>query len=59
MVAIKSDGSLGPLAADRVTADDREPEVGEEGDCCFEVANGNTDVLKFDGNALKLPRRTD
>ena len=59
VVAVKSDGRVGPLAADRVTADDREPEVGEKGDCCFEVANGDTDVLKFDGHALKLPSRTD
>ncbi|MCY1216686.1 hypothetical protein D9M72_285700 [compost metagenome] len=59
VVAIQPDGSIGPLAADRVAPDDREPKVGEKGDCCFEVANGDTDVLKFDGHALKLPKRTD
>jgi hypothetical protein len=59
MVSIKSDGSVGPLPADRVTAHDRKTEIGEKGDCCFEVANGDTYVLKFDGHALKLPSRTD
>jgi len=49
VVAIKADGSVGPFATDRVTADDRETEVGEKGDRCFEVANGDADVLKFDG----------
>ncbi|MCW2688578.1 MAG: Multi-sensor signal transduction histidine, partial [Mycobacterium sp.] len=50
--AIKADGSVGPLTTDRVTADDRESEVGEKGDRRFEVANGDADVLKFDGHAL-------
>lgn len=56
VVAIKADGSVGPLAADRVTADDRKTEISEKGDCCFEVANGDTDVLKFDGHALKATK---
>jgi hypothetical protein len=52
VVAIKADGSVGPFATDRVTADDRETEVGEKCNRCFEVANGDADVLKFDGHAL-------
>src|SRR5882757_4982523 len=51
VIAIKADGSVGPLTTDRVTAEDREAEVGEKGDRCFEVANGDADVLKFDGHA--------
>lgn len=58
VVAIKSDRSIGPLAADRVTADNRKTEICEKSDCCFEVPNCNADVLKFDGHALKLPRPT-
>jgi hypothetical protein len=46
VVAIKADGSVGPLTTDRVTADDRETEVCEKGDRRFEVANGNADVLR-------------
>ncbi|GGW65537.1 hypothetical protein GCM10010340_49850 [Streptomyces griseoloalbus] len=52
VIAIKADGSVGPVTTDRVTADDREAEVGEKGDRCFEVANGDADVLEFDGHAL-------
>jgi hypothetical protein len=52
VVAIKADGSVGPLTTDRVTADDRETEVCEKRDRCFEVANGDADVLKFDGHEL-------
>jgi hypothetical protein len=52
VIAIKADGGVGPLTTDRVTADDREAEVGEKGDRCFEIANGDADVLKFDGRAL-------
>ena len=59
VVAVEADCGVGPLTADRVTADDRKTEIGEKGDCCFEVANSDTNVLKFDGHALKLPRRTD
>lgn len=52
VVAIKADRSVGPFTTDRVTADDRETEVGEEGDRRFEVANGDADVLKSDAHAL-------
>ncbi len=57
VIAIKADGSVGPLTTDRVAADDRETEVGEKGDRCFEVANGDPDVLKFDGHALHATER--
>ena len=41
------------VAVDQVgfTAHDGETEVGEEGDRCFEVADGDADVLKSDGHA--------
>jgi hypothetical protein len=52
MVAVETDGGVGPLAADRVAAEDDQTEVGKEGDRGFEVADGDTDVLKFDGQAL-------
>jgi hypothetical protein len=50
VVAIEADGGVGPRTGDGVTADDRETEIGEEGDRLLEVANGDADVLKFDGN---------
>ncbi|WP_236809494.1 hypothetical protein [Arthrobacter sp. FW305-BF8] len=56
MVSIKSNGSIGPLAADRVPADDGKTEIGEKGDCCFHVANSDTNILKFDGHALKATK---
>ncbi len=51
VVAVEADGGVGPLAADRVTAEDGQTEVGEEGDRRFEVADGDADVLEFDGHA--------
>src|SRR3978361_112668 len=51
VVAIKADGSVGPPATDRVAADDRETEVGEKGERRREVADGDADVLEFDGHA--------
>src|SRR5512145_2630168 len=51
VVAVEADGRVGPLSAYRVTAEDGEPEVGEEGDRRFEVADGDPDVLEFDGHA--------
>ena len=52
VVAVEADGGVGPLAADRVTAEDGQAEVGEEGDRRFEVADGDADVLELDGHAL-------
>ena len=52
VVAVEADGSVGPLATDRVTAKDGQTEVGEEGDRRFEVAHGDADVLEFDGHPL-------
>ena len=51
VVAVEADGGVGPLSTDRVTAEDGQPEVGEEGDRRFEVADGDADVLQFDGHA--------
>jgi hypothetical protein len=42
--------------ADRVTADDRKTEIREKSDCCFDVANSDTHILKFDGHALKATK---
>src|SRR5205809_7262156 len=53
VVAIKADGGVSPLTTHCVTADDRETEVGEKGDRCFDVANRDTDVLKSDGHAFQ------
>src|SRR6516225_1458659 len=41
VVAVEADGGVGPLSADRVAAEDGQPEVGEEGDRRFEVADGD------------------
>src|SRR3954453_11475938 len=51
MVAVEADGRVRPLAADRVPAQDGQPEVGEEGDRRFEVTNGDADVLELDRHA--------
>jgi hypothetical protein len=56
VVSVKSDGSIGPLAADGVTADDCKTEIREKSDCCFDVANSDTHILKFDGHALKATK---
>jgi hypothetical protein len=52
VVAIEADGSVGPLATNRVTPENGQTEVGEEGDRRFKVADGDADVLEFDGHAL-------
>jgi hypothetical protein len=57
VVAVEADGGVGPLSADRVTAEDGQPEVGKEGDRRFEVADGDADVLEFDGHRCTLPSR--
>jgi hypothetical protein len=49
VVALEADGGVGPLATDRVTAEHGQPEVSKEGDRRFEIADGDADVLKFDG----------
>jgi hypothetical protein len=56
VVSIQSDGSICPLAADRVAADECKTEIGEKGDCCFDIANSDTHILKFDGHALKATK---
>ena len=60
VVAVEAYGGVAPLSTDRVTAEDGEPEVDEEGDRRFEVADGDTDVLKLDGHgshATNIPNR--
>src|SRR4051794_8290795 len=52
VVAVQADGGVGPLPADRVTAKDGQPEIGEEGDRRLEVADGDADVLQRDGHGL-------
>jgi hypothetical protein len=52
VVAVQTDGGVGPLSTDGVTAKDGQTEVSEEGDRRFEVADGDADVLEFDGHAL-------
>ena len=56
VVAIESDRSVGPLATDRIPADDGESEVSEKGDRCLEVANSDANVLQFDGHALHVTK---
>src|SRR5204862_5541360 len=36
------------------TAEDGQPEVSEEGDRRFDVADGDADVLEFDGHAVHV-----
>jgi hypothetical protein len=57
VVAVEADGGVGPLAADRVAAQEGEAEVGEEGDRRIEVADCDADVLELDGHACTLPSR--
>ncbi len=52
VVAVEADGGVGPLSTDRVTAENGQTEVSEEGDRRFEVADGDADVLELDGHAL-------
>jgi hypothetical protein len=42
-----------------VTAEDGETEVGEEDDRLFEVADGDADVLEFDGHAPHVTEEGD
>src|SRR5690606_14645479 len=50
----------GPLTADRVTAQDGQPQVGEEGDRRLEGSDRDPDVLQRDGHAVQgsEPRRS-
>jgi hypothetical protein len=54
VVAVEADRGVGPLSADRVTAEDGQTEIGEEGDRGFEITDGDPDVLEFDGHALHV-----
>src|ERR1700704_2374176 len=59
VIAIKADGSVGPLTTDRVTGDAREGEVGEKGDRCLEVANGMPTFSSLMAMRCMLPSRVD
>lgn len=50
VVPVQADGGVSPLAADRVPAKNRESEVGEEGNRCFEVADCDPYVLESNGH---------
>ena len=52
VVTVETDSGVGPVSTDRVTAEDGQAEVGEEGDRRFKVAHGDADVFKFDRHAL-------
>src|SRR3954454_22965223 len=52
VVAVEADGGVGPLSTDRVTSENGQPEVSEEGDRRFQVADGDADVLQIDAHAL-------
>lgn len=54
VVAIEADGGVRPLTADRVAAEDREAELGEEVDRGFDVADGDADVFELDAHTLSL-----
>jgi len=56
VVAVEADGGVGPLSTDRVTAENGQPEVSEEGDRRFEVADGDTDVLELDWHAPQVTK---
>ena len=51
MVAVEAHRGVGPFTADGIAAEDREAEVGEEGDRRFEVADRDADILEFYGHA--------
>src|SRR3954447_25251502 len=50
VVAVEADRCVGPLSADRVAAENAQPEVGEERDRRLEVAHGDTYVLELDAH---------
>ena len=51
VVTVEADGGIGPRSPDRVTAENGQPEVSEEGDRRFQVADGDADVLQLDAHA--------
>jgi protein-S-isoprenylcysteine O-methyltransferase Ste14 len=48
VVAVAADGRVGPLTADRVTAENAQPQVSEEGDRLLEIANGDAHIDELD-----------
>jgi hypothetical protein len=59
VIAVEADGNVGPLAGDRVTADDAQTEVGEQNERGFDVANGDANVLQLDRQRCTLPSQGD
>ena len=59
VITVEADGGVGPLSTDRVTAENAQPEVGEEGDRLFEVTDGDADVLELDGHRLGTEKSAD
>ena len=56
-VTVQADGGVSPLAADPGASEHRQAEVGEEGDRGVQVADGDTDVLEFDGDGSQASAR--
>src|SRR3954467_149278 len=52
VIPVQPDGGVGPLSTDRVPAENAQPEIREEGDRLFDVANGDADVLELDGHGF-------
>src|SRR4029453_19444478 len=59
VVAVEADGGVGPLSTDRGTSENGQPEVSEEGDRRFQVADGDADVLQLDAHALHATESGD
>jgi hypothetical protein len=55
VIAIETDGGIGPFSANGVAAEECQSEVGEEGDRRFEISYGDTDVLELIGMRRTLP----
>ena len=52
VVAVEPDSSVGPFTADCVTTEHSKTEVSEERDRCFEVSDGDANVLQIYSHAL-------
>src|SRR6185437_2417346 len=50
-VVIETHGSVCPVSTDRVTAENDQPEVGEEGNRRFEATDGDADIFEPNGHA--------
>src|SRR3954454_23978445 len=52
VIPVQPDGGVCPLSTDRVTAENAQPQIREEGDRLFDVTNGDADVLELDGHGF-------